>query len=157
MHTRQSVGNVGVVASYSGANVDGAWNTERLRYNDFFGAIGWKGVDQDFTISALYFRQRDHYDESNFENEDEDAEEGDAERLFFSEIGHCKTCYNPGSIFNTYNADVGRLQAAHNYYVDSDTTLSTRLYGTLSPSRPLPELRRGRSARRRRRAGDSRR
>jgi Fe(3+) dicitrate transport protein len=125
-HTRQTVGNVGVVASYSGANVDGAWNTERLRYNDFFGAVGWKGVDQDFTFSAVYNRQRDDYDESNFENEDG----GSAEAIFFNEIGHCKTCFNEGSVFNTYNADIVRLQGAHNYYLDSKTTLSTRLYGT---------------------------
>lgn len=128
-HTRQGVGNVGVVASYSGANVDGAWDTERLRYNDFFGAVGWKGVDQDFVFSAVYNRQRDNYDESNFEFED-GVSEGDAERAFFNEIGHCKTCFNEGSVFNTYNADIVRLQGVHNYYLDSTTTLTTRLYGT---------------------------
>lgn len=128
-HTRQTVGNVGVVASYSGANVDGAWNTERLRYNDFFGAVGWKGVDQDFVFSALYNRQRDDYDESNLEGEEGDGN-GVVERRFFNEIGHCKTCFNEGSVFNTYNADIVRLQGAHNYYLDDKTTLSTRLYGT---------------------------
>ena len=29
-----------------------AWDTERLRFNDFHGAIGWKGVDQDLTVSV---------------------------------------------------------------------------------------------------------
>ncbi len=127
-HTRQSVGNVGVVASYSGANVDGTWDTERLRYNDFFGAIGWKGVDQDFTVSAVYNRQRDNYDEGNLEG-DEDGPPGNAEALF-DEFGHCKSCFNPGSRFNTYNADIVRLQAVHNYYFDKETTLSSRLYTT---------------------------
>ena len=45
----------------------GAWDTERLRFNDFYGAIGWKGVDQDLTVSVTHARQRDMYDESNFE------------------------------------------------------------------------------------------
>ena len=43
----RSAGNVGLVFSYSGADVDGAWDTERLRYNDFYGALGFKGVDPD--------------------------------------------------------------------------------------------------------------
>lgn len=124
-HTRQMFNNVGVVASYSGANVDGTWDTERLRYNDFYGAIGWKGVDQDFTLSGVYNRQRDNYDEANLEGEDE----GEAEALF-KEFGHCKTCFNPGARFNTYNADIVRLQGVHNYYFDQDTTLTSRLYGT---------------------------
>ena len=33
------------------------------------------------------------------------------------------------SDFNTYNADYFRLQVAHNWYVDDDTTVSTRIYG----------------------------
>ncbi len=63
VHTRQTFGNVGIVASYSGADVDGAWDTERLRFNDFYGAIGWKGVDQDLTVQLTVARQRDKYDE----------------------------------------------------------------------------------------------
>ena len=43
VHTRQSVDNVGLVASYTGADVQGNWDTERLRFNDFYGALGWKG------------------------------------------------------------------------------------------------------------------
>ncbi len=128
-HTRQMFNNVGVVASYSGANADGTWDTERLRYNDFYGAIGWKGVDQDFTFSGVYNRQRDDYDEGNLEGEDGDPP-GAIEKEFFNEIGHCKSCFNPGSRFNTYNADIVRLQGVHNYYFDADTTLTSRLYGT---------------------------
>lgn len=127
IHSRKTFGNVGVVASYSGANVDGTWDTERLRYNDFFAAVGWKGVNQDFKISGLYFRQRDNYDEGNLEGEDGDGE-GVVEATFFNEIGRCKSCYNPGSIYNTYNADVVRFQAVHNYYFDRDTTLTSRAY-----------------------------
>lgn len=126
--TRQVFDNVGVVASYSGANAEGTWDTERLRYNDFFGAVGWKGVDQDFTVSGVYNRQRDNYDEANFEGEEGDPP-GEVEREFF-ETGHCKSCFNAGSRFNTYNADIVRLQGVHNYYFDKDTTLTSRLYGT---------------------------
>jgi Fe(3+) dicitrate transport protein len=128
-HTRRTLGNVGVVASYSGANAEGTWDTERLRYDDFFGAIGWKGVDQDFVISAAYNRQRDDYDEANLEGEDDFAF-GQVESQFYNQIGHCKTCFNPGSVFNTYNADIVRLQGVHNYYFDKDTTLTSRLYGS---------------------------
>lgn len=127
MHTRQMVDNVGAVFSYSGADVDGAWDTERLRYHDFYGALGWKGVDQDLVISGVYFRQFDHYDEANLEGEEGEGEPSADEQ--FDEIAHCKSCFNPGSRFNTYNADVVRLQALHNYYVDDDTTITSRVYG----------------------------
>jgi Fe(3+) dicitrate transport protein len=125
VHTRQMVDNVGLVFSYSGAEVDGTWDTERLRYNDFYGAVGWKGGDQDLTISAGYFRQRDDYDEANLEGE----ELGEAEDLFYNSIQWCKSCFNPGSRYNSYNADLYKTQLTHNYYVDRDTTVTSRLYG----------------------------
>ena len=127
-HTRQTSGNWGTVLSYTGANAEGAWNTERLRFNDFYAALGWKGVQSDFTFSAVYFRQRDNYDESNFEGDDDDPP-GQVERDFFRDIKHCKTCYNPGSADNTYNADIVLLQGVYNYYVNPDTTVSARVYG----------------------------
>jgi Fe(3+) dicitrate transport protein len=127
IHTRQGIGNVGVVFSYSGAEADGAWDLERLRYNDFYGAIGFKGVNSDLTLSAVHFRQRDNYDEANIEG-DEDDGPGNAERLFF-ETGHLKSLVNPGARFNTYNADVTKLQLLHNYYVDDTTTITSRVYG----------------------------
>ncbi len=127
-HTRQGIGNVGLVFSYSGAEVDGAWDTERLRYNDFYGAIGWKGINSDLTFTAVHFRQRDNYDEANLEGE-EDGGFGNAEAAFFGQFGHCKTCFNPGSVYNTYNADVTKLQLVHNYYADDTTTITSRIYG----------------------------
>ncbi len=127
VHTRQGFDNVGLVLSYSGAEADGAWDLERLRYNDFYGAIGWKGVNSDLTFSAVHFRQRDNYDEANIEG-DEDDGPGNAEELFF-ETGHKKSLVNPGARFNTYNADVTKLQLLHNYYVDDTTTITSRLYG----------------------------
>ena len=80
IHTRQTSGNWGTVLSYSGAEADGAWDNERLRYNDFYTALGWKGVKSDMTLSAVYFRQRDNYDEGNFELEGEEEEEGEEAR-----------------------------------------------------------------------------
>ncbi len=65
-HTRQTLGNVGVVASYTGADVQGNWDTERLRFNDFYGAISWKGSSSDLVVSSMYAKQRDNYDEQNF-------------------------------------------------------------------------------------------
>lgn len=125
-HTRQSVGNVGVVASYTGAAVDGGWDTERLNYNDFYAAIGWKGTNQDLVLNFSYGRQRDKYDESNLEGEDDDPP-GLVEQRFFS-LNHCKTCFAPGSVFNNYNGDIYRGQLTHNLYIDPDTTLTTRVY-----------------------------
>lgn len=118
VHTRQNIGNVGVVASYSGGEAGGAWDNEVLRYNDFYGALGFKGTNQDLTISGVYFRQRDNYDEVNFEGSDAD--------FYANGRSHA---FAPTNL-NTYNADYFRLQIAHNYYIDRDTTLSTRLYGS---------------------------
>jgi len=128
-HTRQNAGNVGAVLSYSGAEADGVWDLERLRYNDFYGALGWKGVDQDLTFSVVYFRQRDNYDEANLTGEEDEDAPGDVEKRFYNGVGHAKSIFNPGSRFNTYNADMVKMQATHNYYLDSDTTLTSKLYG----------------------------
>jgi Fe(3+) dicitrate transport protein len=149
-HTRQSIGNVGIVASYSGANVQGAWDTERLRFNDFYGAIGWKGPSSDLVVSASYARQRDNYDEQNFLGNyelgefggtpgyDEDDAEDEAELVAegfrglaeqqFAGLKHCKTCFAPNSGLNTYVGDIWRGQAVHNAYLDDDTTITTRFY-----------------------------
>jgi len=122
VHTRQNAGNVGVVASYTGSDAGGAWDNEVLRFNDFYGAIGWRDSSQDLTVSGAYFRQRDNYDEDNFV--------GTAEEFF---ANHRWKSNNPdigdgATDVNTYNADYYRLQLAHNLYIDDNTTLSTRAY-----------------------------
>ena len=138
VHTRQHVDNVGVVASYTGADVQGAWDTERLRFNDFYGAIGWKGSSSDLVVSSVYARQRDDYDEQNFlggfEIEDADSEEeaagiaaGLAEQQF-KLLKHCKTCFAPASGLNTYTGEIWRGQVVHNAYLDDDTTITSRFY-----------------------------
>lgn len=146
-HTRQSVGNVGIVASYTGGNTQGVWDTERLRFNDFYGAIGWKGVSSDLVVSSSYARQRDNYDEQNFLGNyelgdfnavDEDDAEAQAEQVAEQFIGlaerqfltgkHCKTCFAPSSGLNTYAGDIWRGQIVHNAYLDDDTTITTRFY-----------------------------
>jgi Fe(3+) dicitrate transport protein len=132
VHTRQTSGNVGIVLSYTGENVQGTWDTERLRFNDFYGAVGWKGVDQDLVVSMSYTRQRDNYDELNLTGQE--AEEGGTpgavERAFFN-LKHCKSCYAPFSELDTYNGEIWRGQIVHNYYVDKNTTVTSRLYAGL--------------------------
>ena len=149
VHNRQTWGNWGTVVSYTGANVQGTWDTERLRYNDFYAALGWKNTKADFVFSGAYMRQRDNYDEANleFEGEEDDEEEGNlaedeeleeeeetafrsdtVEEAFFKEVKHCKSCFNPGSAFNTYNADPFLLQGTLNYYLDPNTTSTSRVY-----------------------------
>lgn len=121
VHTRQNMGNVGVVASYSGAEAGGAWDNEVLTYNDFYGALGFRGTNQDLTISGGYFRQRDHYDENNFE-EGTDAD-------FFAN-GRNKAGIDDDFLpfLSSYNADYWRIQATHNLYIDQNTTLTTKAY-----------------------------
>jgi Fe(3+) dicitrate transport protein len=109
----------------------GAWDNEVLRYNDFYGAIGVKGEEQDLTISGGFFRQRDDYDEDNFLRGDfseflangrrkGNRCEGQEPSLFEASCGHDAS---------TYGGDHFRLQIAHNYYFDKNTTLTTRLFG----------------------------
>lgn len=129
VHTRQTSGNVGVVLSYTGENVQGAWDTERLRFNDFYGAIGWKGVDQDLVVSVTHTRQRDNYDELNLtgQEEEEGGQNGAVEAAFFN-VKHCKTCYAPASDLDKYFGEVWRAQIVHNAFVDKNTTVTSRLY-----------------------------
>ena len=141
VHTRQHADNVGLVASYSGANVQGAWDSEKLRFHDFYGALGWRGSSSDVVVSLLYARQRDNYDEQNFlgEAEIDTADEDVAEQVFedhligfaerqFKQLKHCKTCFAPAAGLNNYNGDIWRGQIVHNAYLDDDTTITTRLY-----------------------------
>ena len=129
VHTRQTSGNVGVVLSYTGENVQGTWDTERLRFNDFYGAIGWKGVDQDLVVSVTHTRQRDNYDELNLtgQEEEEGGANGAVEAAFFN-VKHCKTCYAPASEIDKYFGEVWRAQIVHNAYLDKNTTVTSRLY-----------------------------
>ncbi len=140
VHTRQNSDNVGVVASYTGANVQGAWDTEQLRFHDFYGSIGWKGSSSDLVVSSSYTRQRDNYDEQNFLGERElDADsEDEAEEIAeglagfaenqFRLLKHCKTCYAPAAGLNNYNGEIWRGQVVHNAYLDDDTTITSRVY-----------------------------
>ncbi|OYW57023.1 MAG: hypothetical protein B7Y80_02850 [Hyphomicrobium sp. 32-62-53] len=153
VHTRQMVDNVGLVLSYTGANVQGAWDTEQLRFNDFYGSLGFKGSSSDLVVSASYARQRDNYDEQNFLGErdlgvlpgftpadgDEDDAADFAEGLFaaanagfaeqqFKNLKHCKTCYAGAAGLNNYNGDIWRGQIVHNVYLDDDTTITSRVY-----------------------------
>ena len=127
VHTRQNIGPVGVVVSYSGEDAGGAWDNEVQRYNDFYGAIGFRGSNQDLTISGGYFRQRDDYDETNFRFTEADfyANKRSKSNSPFFQGDHEE---NRQTDLNSYNADLFRIQAAHNWYINSDTTLTTRAY-----------------------------
>lgn len=128
-HTRHTFDNVGVVLSYSGLNAGGSWDVENLGYNDFYGALGIRGDNQDLTVSGGYFRQRDRYDEDNFSGTLADFKKFRHDKKAAADAGHfpvsCGVCYE----WSNYNADYYRIQAAHNLYINSKTTLSTRLYG----------------------------
>lgn len=129
VHTRKSVDNIGVVLSYSGLNAGGSWDVENLGYDDFYGAVGIRGDRHDITLSGGYFRQRDNYDEDNFEGTLADFKKYRHRKKRGGDAGNfpvsCGRCYE----WSTYNADYFRGQVAHNFYIDSKTTLSTRVYG----------------------------
>jgi Fe(3+) dicitrate transport protein len=133
VHTRQNFDNWGVVASYSGSEVGGAWDNEVLRYNDFYGSIGVKGEDQDLVVSGGFFRQRDDYDEDNFLRGNFSEFLANGRRKGGNDCGPTAVA-GPfeaacGHDASSYNGDHFRLQIAHNYYIDKNTTLTTRLYG----------------------------
>ena len=130
VHTRQNIGNAGVVASYSGADSGGTWDNEELSYNDFYGAIGLRGTTQDLTISGGYFRQRDVYDEINFVPNDEDTGYAEFNANGRNKAGSPYFFDGIASLANlsSYNADYWRVQATHNFYIDDTTTLTTRAY-----------------------------
>lgn len=141
LHTRQHADNVGMVFSYTGTDLQGAWDVERLKANDFYGALGFKGSNQDVVVSMSYARQRDNYDEQNFLGEaelpvaSEDAAEALAEEFLvgfaerqFRDLKHCKSCFAPAAGLNNYNGDIFRGQIVHNAYLDDDTTITTRVY-----------------------------
>lgn len=129
VHTRQSAGNVGVVLSYSGLDAGGSWDVEKLGYNDFYGAVGIRGDNQDLTVSGGFFRQRDTYDEDNFSGTLADLKRFKHDKKGAADAGNfpvaCGRCYE----WNSYNADYYRAQVAHNLYIDDKTTLSTRIFG----------------------------
>lgn len=140
VHTRQSLGNAGVVASYSGGDGAGSWDNEELGYNDFYGALGLRGSQQDLTVSGGYFRQRDRYDEINFvPTGDEEDGYRDFRANGRNKLGtgglHDEDPDAPYFLGNqayanlsSYNADYWRVQATHNFYIDDTTTLTTRAY-----------------------------
>lgn len=147
VHTRQHSGNVGLVASYTGSDIQGGWDTERLKVHDFYGALGWKGSTSDVVVSAMHARQRDKYDEQNFlggyeiegitagsQEEAEEIAQGIANQFAglaeqqFQQLKHCKTCFAPASGLNTYTGEIWRGQIVHNAYLDEDTTVTSRVY-----------------------------
>jgi Fe(3+) dicitrate transport protein len=139
VHTRQNIGNAGIVVSYSGADGAGSWDNEELRYNDFYGAIGLRGTNQDLTVSGGYFRQRDTYDEINFVPDGDPDVVGAAGgyEQFFRNGRNKLGTGGEGGLFggsqflanlSSYNADYWRVQATHNLYIDDTTTLTSRAY-----------------------------
>jgi Fe(3+) dicitrate transport protein len=143
VHTRQSYDNVGLVASYTGTDVQGAWDTEQLRVHDFYGALGFKGSTSDVVVSVVHARQRDKYDEQNFLGSELEIEFDDASMATeenaaaiagglaeqqFNMLKGCKTCYAPAAGLNTYTGEVWRGQVVHNAYLDENTTVTSRVY-----------------------------
>ena len=64
-HTRK-FGDFGIALAYTGAEADGAFDTERSRFDDFYGEVEYRINDQhSLEFSASHLRERSNYDESN--------------------------------------------------------------------------------------------
>src|SRR5690606_30355851 len=65
MH-RRTIGPVGLVASYTGMDADGAFDVEDTSFDDLHTGLEWEIDDnQRLGGSLTYFRERSRYDESN--------------------------------------------------------------------------------------------
>jgi len=65
MH-RRTAGSIGLVASYTGMDADGAFDVEDTSFDDLYGSVEWH-IDDTHRLGAsfTYFEERSHYDESN--------------------------------------------------------------------------------------------
>lgn len=59
-------GDLASAFSYTRLKADGTFDVEDTHYQDFYANADWKvGQRHELSASALYFRERSHYDESN--------------------------------------------------------------------------------------------
>ena len=107
---------------------DGAWDTERLRYNDFYGALGWKGINSDLYGLGRLFPPARRLRRSQPRGRG-GRRRGNAEALFFDRSALQDRASIRARASTPTTPTSTRLQVVHNYYVDDTTTITSRLYG----------------------------
>lgn len=117
MHQRTD-GALGTVLSYTRFGADGIFDVEETRYQDFYAGFDW-AIDARNTLrlSALYFRERAHYDESNLTPE-EYAIAPRTKRGRF------------GQEFNTIAVDYLKGDVVHEVQLNDRWSMSTKLFVT---------------------------
>lgn len=115
---RRTDGNLGTVFSYTRLKADGTFDVEDTHYQDFYGAAEWKVNERhQLSASALYFRERSHYDESNLTPQ-EYAVAPRTKRGRF------------GQEYNTIAVDYFKFDVKHHIALSDSLSNSTRLFHT---------------------------
>lgn len=117
MHQRTD-GSIGTVLSYTRFEADGAFDVEDTKYQDYFVSFDWDiNEKHDLRLSASYLRERSHYDESNLTPQ-EFALAPRTKRGRF------------GQEFNTIAVDHLKGDVTHNYRINAQLSMSTRVFAT---------------------------
>jgi Fe(3+) dicitrate transport protein len=117
MH-RRTDGPVGLVLAYTGADGRGAFDVERHRYDDVFGSAGVAlGARHEVGVSATWFRERSHWDESNLTPQE-------FERAPRVKRGRY------GEEFNLLAVNYVKLDAVHRFHAGERFSMSGRAFVT---------------------------
>lgn len=132
MH-RNTIGDVGFVLSYTGANSDGVFDTEDIQFDDMFGSIHWTPTwDHELSASFTYYRERSFHDERNLSVEEFAIDPRGKRRL------------GEGAEFNNFSIDYFKGQVAHTFRLTDTITLSSMAFIT-DMDRPRFQRRAGNS------------
>src|SRR5690606_3505858 len=111
-------GDLASAFSYTRLKADGTFDVEDTHYQDFYANADWKvGQRHELSASALYFRERSHYDESNLTPQ-EYAVAPRTKRGRF------------GQEHNTIAVDYTKFDLMHQYERGDAFSLSTRAFHT---------------------------
>lgn len=117
MH-RRTDGRLGTVFSYSRLKADGTFDVERTRYQDFYANADLAlNAAHSLSASALYFRERSDYDESNLTP----AEYAVAPRRKQGRFGQ---------EYNTIAVDYLKFDLMHRYAPSESFSSATRAFAT---------------------------
>jgi Fe(3+) dicitrate transport protein len=117
MH-RRTDGRLGSVVSYTRFEAEGAFDVEDTEYQDFYGALEWR-IDErhDLSFSALYFRERSHYDESNLTPQE------------FA-VAPRRKLGRFGQEYNTIAVDYQKADLTHEFQATDNWTISSKVFYT---------------------------
>src|SRR5690606_14367056 len=111
-------GDLASAFSYTRMQADGTFDVEDTRYQDFYANADWRmSARHELSASALYFRERSHYDESNLTPQ-EYAVAPRTKRGRF------------GQEHNTIAVDYYKFDLIHRYAPGDTFSLSTRAFHT---------------------------